>query len=100
VLATVAGAAVGAAAGAAVDRIRRAGIDDAFVDSLRSVLVPGTSALVVLSRDARVDRLAEFLAGTEATLLRAELDPTSATSCGRSWRAATDLGSAPKDGHG
>jgi uncharacterized membrane protein len=75
VLAPVAGAAVGAAAGAAVDRIRRTGIDDAFVDGLRSALVPGTSALFVLSSDARADRLAEFVAGTEATLLRAELDP-------------------------
>jgi uncharacterized membrane protein len=75
VLAPVAGAAVGAAAAAAVDRVRRTGIDDAFVESVRDSLGPGTSALFVLSSDGRPDLVAEFVAATEATLLRAELDP-------------------------
>lgn len=75
VLAPVAGAAVGAATAAALARIRRTGIDDDFVSGVRDALRPGTSALFVLSSDARPDLLAEVLARSEATLLQADLDP-------------------------
>ena len=74
VLAPVAGAAVGAAGASLVDRLRRTGIDDAFVDGVRDQLGPGTSALFVLSRDADPEQVRPLLARTEATLIQATLD--------------------------
>ena len=73
VLAPVVGAAVGAGAGAVVDRLRR-GLDDATIERLRTLLVPGTSALFVLSSDAQPEAVRRVLAGSEATLVHAEVD--------------------------
>ncbi|MEP9362924.1 DUF1269 domain-containing protein [Nocardioides sp. CN2-186] len=72
-LVPVAGAAVGGAAAGAWTRLRGHAIDDDFVDELRERVVPGTSALFVLSSGARADAVAAFLATTEATLLHADL---------------------------
>ncbi len=74
VLAPVAGAAVGAAGASLVERLRRTGIDDTFVDGLRDQLGPGTSALFLLSRDADPELVRPVLARTEATLIQATLD--------------------------
>lgn len=74
VLAPVAGAAVGAGAGAVVERLRRGGVDDATIEQLQGLLTPGTSALFVLSSDARPDAVRRVVAGMEATLVHAEMD--------------------------
>lgn len=78
VLAPIAGAAVGAGVGAAVQRLRGTGIDERFLDEVRAQLSPGTSALLVLSRDANLELVRPFilrgLVRGDVTLLRADLD--------------------------
>lgn len=51
------GAAIGAAAGALGGKMADIGIDDDFIDSVKSKVTPGTSALFLLSQDAVVDRV-------------------------------------------
>lgn len=50
-LAPAVGAGVGAGAAALAQRLRDTGIDQALLDQVRERLVPGTSALVILSSD-------------------------------------------------
>ena len=69
----VAGAAVGAGAGAAAHRLRRTGLDPDFVEKMRDRLAPGTSALLVLSSGADPMAVRRVLHGSEAVLLHAEL---------------------------
>ena len=71
----VAGAAVGAAAGALRGRLSESGIDDAFVAQLRDSLTPGTSAVLVLSSDLDVEAAHRAFPHPEAELVYADLDP-------------------------
>jgi uncharacterized membrane protein len=77
VLAPAAGAAAGAGVGALVQKLRGSGIDEQVVADLRERLHPGTSALVVLSRDADPDLVLPFLRRDrergDVTLVRADL---------------------------
>jgi uncharacterized membrane protein len=75
VLGPVAGAAAGAAAGAVRHRLKGLGIDDELVERMRGELVPGTSALLLLSTDADIEKIRPLLARREATLIHAELGP-------------------------
>ncbi|MBN0046595.1 DUF1269 domain-containing protein [Streptomyces actuosus] len=68
------GAAVGAAAGALGGKMSDVGIDDDFIDSVKSQVTPGTSALFLLSQDAVVDRVKEAFAGGHAQLIQSNLD--------------------------
>ncbi|MFD3636740.1 DUF1269 domain-containing protein [Streptomyces sp. NPDC058664] len=68
------GAAVGAAAGALGGKMADVGIDDDFIDSVKSKVTPGTSALFLLSQDAVVDRVREAFPGGHSELLRSNLD--------------------------
>jgi len=61
VLAPVAGAAAGAGVGALAGRLRHTGIDEAFLEEMGRRLVPGTSALLVLSANADLDAIRPFL---------------------------------------
>lgn len=61
VLAPVVGTAVGAGLGAWVQRLRGTGIEEAFLAEVRERIVPGTSALLVLSTDADLDVLKPFV---------------------------------------
>jgi uncharacterized membrane protein len=63
------GAAMGALSGSMVDM----GIDDDFIDSVRSNVTPGTSALFVLTSDAVVDKVKERFAGADAELIHTNL---------------------------
>ncbi|MGV9295740.1 MULTISPECIES: DUF1269 domain-containing protein [Amycolatopsis] len=67
------GAAVGAAIGALTGSLRRVGIDEEFVDTVRTQVTPGTSALFVMSDNAVLDRVAEPFKETGATLLTTNL---------------------------
>ena len=51
------GAAVGAAMGALAGSMTDVGIDDAFINSVKQRVTPGTSALFVLTSDAVMDRV-------------------------------------------
>jgi uncharacterized membrane protein len=63
------GAAIGAAAGALAGRLTDVGISDDFIRRARDQIVPGTSALFVLSSDAVLDRVQQAFAGQSADLL-------------------------------
>jgi uncharacterized membrane protein len=61
VLAPAVGAAAGAGLTAWVQRLRGTGIDETFLQEVRDRLVPGTSALLVLSADADLDVVRPFV---------------------------------------
>lgn len=67
------GMAVGAAMGALSGSLKDFGINDDFINSVRSKVTPGTSALFLLSSDAVVDRVKEELAGEEMNLISTNL---------------------------
>ncbi|MEU5214645.1 DUF1269 domain-containing protein [Streptomyces sp. NPDC020807] len=68
------GAAVGAAAGALGGKMADVGIDDDFIDSVKSKVTPGTSALFLLSSDAVLDRVRQAFPGGHAELVQSNLD--------------------------
>ena len=77
VLAPLAGAAVGAGVASVAARLRKSGIDQQFVDELGAQLTPGSSALLVLSSDGKLDEvrpaMERELARGDVVLLHAEL---------------------------
>jgi len=78
VLAPVAGAAVGATAGAIVERLRHGGVAEDTIASLSTALTPGTSALVLVASEARPELVGPEIAASEATLIHAEVDDATA----------------------
>jgi len=78
VLAPALGAAAGAGLAAVSQRMRGSGIDTPFLQDVTARLVPGTSALLVLSTDADLDLVRPFLergvARGDVTLMQARLD--------------------------
>ncbi len=73
------GLAVGAGIGALTGSMGDVGIDDKFIESVRDKVVPGTSALFVLSHGAVVDRLRERFTGTNAELIQTNLSQDEET---------------------
>lgn len=67
------GAAVGAGLGAMSGSLTDIGIDDDFIEELRSKLTPGTSALFVLTSDAILDRIGDAFHGQSAELVSTNL---------------------------
>lgn len=68
------GLAVGAATGAIAGHFANVGIDQDFIESARAKIVPGTSALFVLTSDAVVDRVrAAFPDEIHAELIQTNL---------------------------
>jgi uncharacterized membrane protein len=67
------GMAVGAAAGALGGSLADVGIDDDFIDSVKSKVTPGTSALFLLSGDTVVDKVRDAFAATNAELIHTNL---------------------------
>ncbi|GAA2217389.1 DUF1269 domain-containing protein [Streptomyces nogalater] len=68
------GAAIGAAAGALGGKLADVGIDDDFIDSVKSQVTPGTSALFLLSDDEVLGRVKEAFPAEHAELIRSNLD--------------------------
>ena len=64
-----AGAALGALSGSMVDL----GIDDRFIDEVRSKVTEGTSALFLMSMNENVERIEEAFAGQQAELISTNL---------------------------
>jgi uncharacterized membrane protein len=77
-LVPLAGPTFGAAAGAFGGSLSGLGFTDDFVKHIREVIVPGTSALFVLSGDAAARRLAAGVGDLDAEVLRCELAPEHA----------------------
>jgi uncharacterized membrane protein len=58
---------------ALVNKVRKAGIDSAMVESVKGDITPGTSALVLLSSDATIDTVAKAFEGQGMELIRSDL---------------------------
>lgn len=67
------GAAIGAGIGALTAHFADVGIDDAFIKQVRAEVTEGTSALFLLTSEARIDRVAEALKGVEFEVLSTNL---------------------------
>jgi uncharacterized membrane protein len=67
------GLAIGAATGALFGSLAGVGISDAFIDSVRQKVTPGTSALFLLSSDAVMDRVAAEFKDSQAELISTNL---------------------------
>ena len=79
VLAPLAGAAIGALVGGAVDAIAtRVGITEGFIREVEGLMRPGTSALFVLEVAGDDDVMMRTLRGLGGTVLRTNVDPEQA----------------------
>jgi uncharacterized membrane protein len=67
------GLAIGAAAGAIGGSLTSFGIDDDFINRIRTQVTPGTSALFALTSNAVLDRVRDAFAGHEPELLETNL---------------------------
>lgn len=67
------GAAIGAAMGAAGGALSDVGINDQFIDSVRSEITEGTSALFLLSENAVMDKVRSAFEGTQVELVSTNL---------------------------
>lgn len=67
------GMAVGAATGAIGGSLTDVGIDDDFIESLRSRIQPGTSALFVMTSGAVLDKVHEEFASEDPELIHSNL---------------------------
>lgn len=67
------GMAVGAAGGALMGSLRDVGISDSFINEVREQVLPGTSALFVLTSDAVLDRVAAEFAGSSGQIIHTNL---------------------------
>jgi uncharacterized membrane protein len=67
------GMAVGAATGALAGSLSDVGIDDGFIDSVRSKITPGSSALFVMTSGAVIDKVSAAFEGQHADLIHTNL---------------------------
>ena len=67
------GMALGAATGALTGSMTDVGIDDDFINSVRSQVTPGTSALFVLSSGAVLDKVVDAFEGRAGELIQTNL---------------------------
>jgi uncharacterized membrane protein len=67
------GMAVGAAAGALGGSMADVGIDDDFIQSVKSQVTPGTSALFVMTSGVVADKVHEAFAGVHPQLIQTNL---------------------------
>ncbi len=67
------GLAIGAAMGALAGHFAHYGIDEDFINTVRSKITPGTSALFLLSSGAVVDRVAEAVKGQQLEIIQTNL---------------------------
>lgn len=67
------GAAVGATVGALSGHFAKLGIDENFINSVKSKIYPGNSALFLLTSDGVRDRIAEEVKGMEFEIISTNL---------------------------
>jgi uncharacterized membrane protein len=67
------GVAIGAGLGALAGSLTDVGIDNDFIETVRTQVTPGTSALFVLTSDAVLDRVREAFAGQQMELISTNL---------------------------
>jgi len=74
------GLAIGAAMGALAGHFSDYGIDDNFINQVRSEVTEGTSALFLLTTNVVVDRVEEALHGKRGILIRSNLSKEQETA--------------------
>ena len=67
------GLAIGAAMGALMGHFANYGIDQGFIDQVRSKITPGTSALFLLTSGAVVDKVADAVKGQQFEIIQTNL---------------------------
>ncbi len=67
------GLAMGAALGALSGSLAHIGIDEDFINQVRSEITPGTSALFVMTSDAVLDKVRDAFAGEHMELISANV---------------------------
>ena len=67
------GLAVGAAVGALMGHFAHYGIDEGFIDQVRTKITPGTSALFLLETGAVVDKVAEAVKDQQFEIIQTNL---------------------------
>ena len=67
------GMALGAAVGALAGHFSRYGINEDFINSVRSKVTPGTSALFLLTSAAVIDRVVEAVKGQQFEIIQTNL---------------------------
>jgi uncharacterized membrane protein len=67
------GMALGGATGALTGAFRDYGISDDFIERVRSAVMPGTSALFLMTSDAVIDRVAEAMRHTQFEIIATNL---------------------------
>jgi uncharacterized membrane protein len=67
------GLAVGAAMGALMGHFSNYGIDQNFIEQVRSKVTPGTSALFLLSSGTVIDKVAEAVKGQQFEIIQTNL---------------------------
>jgi uncharacterized membrane protein len=58
---------------ALMQKVAKGGIDSALIESVKTDMMPGTSALVLQSADARMDQVAQAFSGQDMELIRSNL---------------------------
>jgi uncharacterized membrane protein len=56
-----------------MQKVQKAGIESAMIDSVKTDMAPGTSALVLQSSGARIDRVAQAFSEQNMELIRSNL---------------------------
>jgi uncharacterized membrane protein len=56
-----------------MQKVQKGGIDTTLIESVKTDMTPGTSALVLQSSDARMDRVAQAFSGQAMELIRSNL---------------------------
>lgn len=87
------GMAVGAGIGALTGALTDVGIDDKFIDQVKSKVTPGTSALFALTSSAVVERVAEAFRGTQAEIISTNLSGEQETKLREMF---SDVAAAPR----
>jgi uncharacterized membrane protein len=75
---------------ALVNKVRKAGIDSAMVESVKGDITPGTSALLLLSSDATIDTVAKAFEGQGMELIRSDLSVQQEDQLRTAFTEATD----------
>jgi len=73
------GMAIGAGMGALAGSLTDVGINDEFIKKVRAEITPGTSALLVLTSEAVMDKVREAFAGQQMELIQTNLSDEQET---------------------
>ncbi|OKI16335.1 DUF1269 domain-containing protein [Streptomyces sp. CB03911] len=88
----------GGKASAFAKRLSKAGIDSSMIESVKGEMTQGTSALVLLSTDAKIDSVAKSFAGHAMELMHSDLSVQQEDQLRASFSGPPDAGRGPAAG--